>query len=139
MITEILSFLQIFSVRKTTTQYFKYFRKTTRESTKNYISDIFWTFMSKLQIIHVTNYIHCFFLILVNVFFHIFSTIHPYLFLLFSHLCSCFHLFFFLPFSPRDTFYNLQCLIRFHYNLPVISQRQEETLHSPRTKEKVLR
>ena len=43
--------------------------------------------------------------------------------------------FFFLLFLPRDTFYNLQCLVRFHYNLPVILGRQE-IFHSPIPKEK---
>ena len=42
LITEILSFLQIFSVRKTTTQLLQYFRNSARISTKkNYISGIF--------------------------------------------------------------------------------------------------
>ena len=43
--------------------------------------------------------------------------------------------FFFRLFLPRDTFYNLQCLVRFHYNLPVILGRQE-IFHSPIPKEK---
>ena len=86
---------------------------------KDYNSDIFWTFKSKLQIIHAATYIHCFFPTLINVFFYMFSTIHPYLSLLFT--------FFFLLFSSRDTFYNLPCLIRFHCNLPVISRRLKKT------------
>ena len=36
---------------------------------KNYISDIFATFKSKLQVIHATTYIHCFFPAVTNVFF----------------------------------------------------------------------
>ena len=43
--------------------------------------------------------------------------------------------FFFLLFLPRATFYNLQCLVRFHYNMPVILGRQE-ILHSRIPKEK---
>ena len=83
LITKILSFQRIFSVRKTTTQPFKYFRKSARKSKNNYISDIFRGFKSKLQIIHPITYIHCFFLNLINVF-YMFSIIHPYLSLLFS-------------------------------------------------------
>ena len=57
VITEILSFLQIFSVRKTTTQLFKYFRKSARKSTQMCISGKFWAFKIELQIIHVAAYI----------------------------------------------------------------------------------
>ena len=56
---------------------------------RNYISDTFWTFKSKLQIIHAATYIHCFFLTLINVFF-MFSTIHLSLSLLFSHFLFLF-------------------------------------------------
>ena len=109
LMTEILSFLHIFSVRKTTTQLFKYFRKSTRKSIKNYISDIFWTFKSKLQILHATAYIAPFlpdsnksFLYV----YHISITVSN----IFS-FCVFIFTFFFLLFSPRYTFYNLQCLI----------------------------
>ena len=69
LITEILNFQHTFSVRKTTTQLFQYFRM----STKNYISGIFSVFKSKLQINHVVTYIalflrdsnNCFFICLV--------------------------------------------------------------------------
>ena len=60
LIPEILSFLQIFSVRKTTTPLFQYFRNSTRISTKNQICGIIWAFKSKLQIIHVAIYIALF-------------------------------------------------------------------------------
>ena len=56
LITEILNFQHTFSVRKTTTQLFQYFRM----STKNYISCIFSVFKSKLQINHVVTYIALF-------------------------------------------------------------------------------
>ena len=73
LIAEILSFLQIFSVRKTTTHLLYYFRKSVRISTKSYISGIFWAFKSKLQIIHAATYVvlflpdsnNCFFICLV--------------------------------------------------------------------------
>ena len=42
-----------------------------KNKNKNYISDIFWTFKSKLQIIHAASYIHCFFLTLINVFLYV--------------------------------------------------------------------
>ena len=48
---------------------------------KNYISDIFWNFKNRLQITHAATYIP---------FFYLFSTIHPYLSLLFSHLVFVF-------------------------------------------------
>ena len=73
LITEILSFLQIFSVWKTTTHLLYYFRKSVRISTKNYISGIFWALKSKLEIIHAATYVvlflsdsnNCFFICLV--------------------------------------------------------------------------
>ena len=99
LITETLSFLQIFSVRKTTTQLFKYFRKSARKS-KNYISDIVWAFKSKLQIIHQATYIHCFLLNLI-MFLYMFSTTHPYLSLLFSHFVFLFCLLFLTHLATR--------------------------------------
>ena len=87
LISEILGFLQIFSVRKTTTCFFNISENL--QENQNYISDIFWTFKSKLQIIHATTYIHCFFLTLINVF-YMFSAIHSYLYLLISHFVFLF-------------------------------------------------
>ena len=49
-------------------------------------------------------------------FLYIFSTIHSYLSLLFSYFVFLFSPSFSLFYSPQDTFYNLQYLIRFHYN-----------------------
>ena len=63
--TEIPSFLQIFSVRKTTTQ--KICEKINK---KIYISTILWAFKNKLQIIHATPYIALLFICLV-LYFHI--------------------------------------------------------------------
>ena len=69
-------------------------------------------------------------------FLYMFSTIHPYLSLLFSHFVFLFSPFLFLLFSPWDTFYNLLNLIRFHYNLSIIS-RSLENLHSPQRNKSV--
>ena len=61
MITKILSFLQIFSVRKTTTQFFKFSNNLQKDQQKkNYIPGIFWAFKSKLQIILAATYIALF-------------------------------------------------------------------------------
>ena len=70
-------------------------------------------------------YLHSLFLPDSNVFFYMFSTIHPYL-PLFSHFVFLFSLSFSCS-SHHEISYNLQCLIRFHYNLPVIS-RDKKTL-----------
>ena len=74
---------------------------------KNYISGIFWDFKSKLiyaatQIaLFLPDSINCFFICSVA----------------YIHICLFIFTFFFMLFSPRDAFYNLQCLFRFHYNL----------------------
>ena len=122
LITEILSFLQIFSVRKTTTQLFEYFRNSARISAKRNYFGIFWALKSKLQIIHAASSIvlflpdsnHCFFICVVP-YIPIVSTIFSFCIFIFT--------FFFILFLPRDTFFNLQCSIRFHYNLPIILRR----------------
>ena len=51
MITKILSFLQIFSVRKRITQFFKICNLQKNQQQKNYIPGLFCAFKSKLQII----------------------------------------------------------------------------------------
>ena len=51
--TEILSFLQIFSGKETTTQFF---------NITKFLHMEFWAFKSKLQIIHVATYIALFLL-----------------------------------------------------------------------------
>ena len=51
-----LRFLPVFSLRKNNHSVFYYFRKFARESLTNYISGIFWTFMSKLQRILLATY-----------------------------------------------------------------------------------
>ena len=49
--------------------------------------------------------------------------------------CIFIFTFFFMLFSLGDTFYNLQCLIRFHYNL-LVTLRRYRILHSPWRKRK---
>ena len=68
----------------------KIFKKVNK---KNYISNIFWTFKGKLQIIHADTYI-ALFLSDSNNSFYMFSTIYPYLSLIFSHF-----VFLFWPYS----------------------------------------
>ena len=87
MITEILSFLQIFSVRKTTTQVFYYFRKHI------YISSIFWAFKSNLQIIMWLCTLYCFFLTLITVFSYVWCHTSLSVSTIFS-FCVFFHLLF---------------------------------------------
>ena len=102
LITEILNFHHTFSVRKTTTQLFQYFRI----STKNHISGIFWVFKSKLQINHLATYIalflpdsnNCFFICLVP-----YIHICLYYFLI---LCFYFHRFDTLLTTRHFTIYN---------------------------------
>ena len=118
LITEVLSFLHIFSVRKQTLSFFTISENLRENRLKNYIFGIFWAFKSKFQIIHAATYIalflpdsnKCFFICLV-------SYIPSIAF------CVLIFTMFFWLFLPRDTFYNLQYLIRFHYNLPVIAPR----------------
>ena len=98
LITEILSFLQIFNVTKTTTQLFQYSWKSSTKKKKKkeinkkiyiYILDTFWMFKGKLETIHVTTYI-ALFLPYSNNCFYMFSTIYPCLSLLFSHFVFVF-------------------------------------------------
>ena len=107
LITEILSFLQIFSMRKTTTQLYKYFRKS---ATKKCISSIFWAFKSKLQIIHAATYIGLFLPGSNNCFLYVNYHMSISVSTIFSFFVFIFTLFFLLS-SPRITFYNLECLI----------------------------
>ena len=51
MITEILSFLQIFSVKNNDSVFVNFQKSTRKSTTKNYIPGIIWVFKSKLQII----------------------------------------------------------------------------------------
>ena len=96
LITEILSFLQIFNVTKTTIQLFQYIWKSSKKKKKKinkkiyiYILDTFWMFKGKLEIIHVTTYISLF-LPYFNNCFYMFSTIYPCLSLLFSRFVFVF-------------------------------------------------
>ena len=91
LITEILSFLQIFSVKKTTTQLFYYIRKSIRKSTKKII---FLTYFGPVR----ANYkyfmplltLHCFFLTLITIFLCMSSTIYSYGVYYFLILCFYF-------------------------------------------------
>ena len=67
-------------------------------------------------------------------FLYMFSTIHPYLSVLFSHFVFLFSPFLFLLISSWATFYNLLNLIRFHYNLPIIPRRWKTFIVHKETK-----
>ena len=99
LITEILSFLQIFNVRKTAT--FSIFQKLCQNINKKLY---FWHILGLWKRIpdNSCGSNNCFFIFLVSS-----IPICLYYFLL---LCFYFHLLF-LFFSPRDTFYNLKCLL----------------------------
>ena len=65
LITEILGFLQIFSARKATTQFFLIFQNFCKNINRKifhfwYISGMFWSFKSKLLTIHAATYIALF-------------------------------------------------------------------------------
>ena len=78
LITEILNFMQMFNVRRATTQLIS--ENLQESQQKIYISDIFWQ----------SN--KCFFM---------FSTMHPYLFLYFLIMYSYFHLLFLTLLATR--------------------------------------
>ena len=82
LITKILSFLQISRVRKTTTQLFKYFRRS-RKLTKNSSLHVLCLYK---QIKDNSFYLHCKLLPDYNNCFCLVYTIYPYLYPLFSHL-----------------------------------------------------
>ena len=116
--TVVLSFLRIFSLRKAITFFNISENLQENQEKKNCVSGISWAFKSKLQIVHVATYIemflprsnNCFLICLVR-----YIHICLYYFLIF---CFCFHLFSLTLLATRQ-FYNLQCLIRFCYNLTV--------------------
>ena len=94
MIAEILSLLQIFSMRKTTSHFLKVFQKSTKNRQKNYVPGMFWAFKSKLEIILRTTYIALFLPDINDCFF---ICILPYIhicFYCFLILCFYFHLLF---------------------------------------------
>ena len=64
---------------------------------------------------------------------NLFTTIYPYLFLLFSHFGILFSPSFSYS-SGYETFYILQSLIQFHYNLPVILRRYKKLYSAPKKK-----
>ena len=121
LITKILSFLQIFSERKTTTQLFLFQKLCQNINKENYISSIFWTFKSKLQIIHDVTYVTLFLPGSKNFVSYVWYQISISVSAIFSFCVFIFT--FFILFSPWDTIYKLRSLIWFHYNLSVILRR----------------
>ena len=88
---------------KTVTQFFNIWENM-RE--KSYISEIFWTFKSKFQIIYVSAYMTVFLPDSNNCFFYMQHHVSLSVSSLFSFFC--FHsTFLFLISSPQDIFYNL--------------------------------
>ena len=124
MIGEILSFLKIFSMRKTTTQFFFIIFKILEENRQK--KAIFLAYFGPLK----ANYrlflrlltLHYFIQTLITVFFICIILYICICFFYFLFLCFYFHLLFLL-FSPQNTFYNLQCFIQFHCKLPVTLRR----------------
>ena len=92
LITEILSFLRIFSVRKTTTQFFQYSETLPEYQQKNYISGLFRAFKSKLQVLHGATYIALFLLDSDNCFYICLVPYIPICLYYFLILCFYFHL-----------------------------------------------
>ena len=121
LITKILSFLQIFSERKATTQLFLFQKLCQNINKENYISSIFWTFKSKLQIIHDVTYVTLFLPGSKNFVSYVWYQISISVSAIFSFCVFIFT--FFILFSPWDTIYKLRSLIWFHYNLSVILRR----------------
>ena len=90
VIIQILSFLQIFSVRKSTTVFLSF----PNICKKNRQKSIFLAYVAPLK----ANYrlflrlltLPCFFQTIITVFFYIYNTIYPYLLLLFFHFVFLF-------------------------------------------------
>ena len=111
MINEILSFLQIFSVRKTANQFFLHFLKICKKNRQK--KTIFLAYFGPFK----ANYIlflrlltlHCVFLTIISVFYRYNTIYYPYLPLLFSHFVFLFSLS--LSYSschePHSTIYNV--------------------------------
>ena len=100
---EILSFLQTFHVRKTTTQFFYISKNLQENRQENYISGIIWDFKCKLHIIIVATYIPLFLPDPSNCFFiYIIPYIHIcfYYFLILCFLLATKHI---LHFTMVDT------------------------------------
>ena len=83
MITEILSCLQIFSMRKATSLLFKIFKNLQENRQKNHIPGICWAFKSKLQITLAATYSGYHTFISVSTVFSFFVFIFTFSFLLF--------------------------------------------------------
>ena len=115
---------------------FLIFQKICKKINKiNYISDIFWTFKSKLQIIHGATYIALFLPDSSKCLFYIFSTIHLYLSLPFFHF-----VFLFLPsfFSLHAMRHILQVAMFDLISLQPVGNITEikKPCHSPQRKKK---
>ena len=105
LITIILSPLVIQFEKKQSLS-FLIFEKICERIIKSYISDIFWTFKSKFQIIYVSAYMTVFLPDSNNCFFYMQYHVSLSVSSLFSFFC--FHsTFLFLTSSPQDTFCNL--------------------------------
>ena len=104
-------------------------QKICKKITKRTISDIFQAFKTKLQIIHLDFYIHCFFQDLTNVSFYFWyhTSISVSIIILFYVLILTF-LFFLI--SPRDSFYNLQCLMISLRPTPYITEIKKNTFNN---------
>ena len=107
LITEILSFLGIYNVRKRTRTLFLTSQKIMKRINKKIYS---WhkSFKSKLQIIHVTSYI-ALFLPDFNKHF-LYGQCHVFISVSSPFSFCVFLIFFFLFFTPRDIF----CIVSFH-------------------------
>ena len=123
LITEMLSFLKIFSVRKATTQLFIISETLPEYRQKNCTSGIFWASKSKWQIIHTATYIALFLPDSSNCFFTCLVPYIPICLYYFLILCFYLHLRFPSLLATRHILQFTMFLIRFHYNLPVILQR----------------
>ena len=131
--TEILSFLQIFHVRKTTTQFFDISKNLQENRQENYISGIIWDFKCKLHIIIVATYIPLFLPDPSNCFF---IYIIPYIHICFYYfliLCFHFHLLFLTLLATKHILYFTMVDTISLQPARNITQIKK-TLHSPRRK-----
>ena len=107
----------IFSLGKTTPQFFDISENLQESQRKTFIPGTFWYFKSKLQIINVTNFFQS--LVVVPLLSIRFPYVSTRFFL--GFFCCCFvfvsiFTFFFLFCLPRGIFYNFQWLVQFIYN-----------------------
>ena len=111
LITEILSFLQIFSIKKNNPSAFVIFQKLYQNINKKtlFLAN-FGTLIANCRQFMGLLTLHCFFLTLITVFSYVQCHISLSVSTIFS-FCFFIFTFFFILVSPRDTFYNSQCLI----------------------------